>query len=86
MQRGKAREGDLARNKKAMAEPSCLFVTRETAAATRGRPSERMISILDTVSRRSHRARCKTACKTFQILGVNSVQKFPPRIMRSSSV
>ena len=24
-------------------------------------------------------AECKTACKTFQIPGVNSVQKFPPR-------
>jgi len=29
---------------------------------------------------------CKTACKSFQIPGVNSVQKFPPRIMRSSSI
>ena len=26
--------------------------------------------------------RCKTACKTFQILGVNSAQKFPPWSMR----
>jgi len=30
-------------------------------------------------------ATCETACKSFQIPGVNSVQKFPPRIMRSSS-
>ena len=25
---------------------------------------------------------CKTACKTFQIPGVNSGQKFPPWLMR----
>ena len=25
---------------------------------------------------------CKTACKTFQIPGVNSAQKFPPWLMR----
>jgi error-prone DNA polymerase len=29
---------------------------------------------------------CKTACKSFQIPGVNSVQKFPPWFMRSSGV
>ncbi len=30
------------------------------------------------------RAVCKTECKSFQIPWVNSVQKFPPGVMRSS--
>jgi len=37
-----------------------------------------------TGPKRFVRLRCKTACKSSRIPGVNSAQKFPPRIMRSS--
>jgi hypothetical protein len=61
-------------------------ITMQISFPAGGATDVQMRSFAEAATRAMGQQVCKTACKSFQIPWVNSVQKFPPGVMRSSGL